>query len=510
MNNHPDDPAASDPTPQAESTEALTPQDAPPSPSVSDSSAMESDARASAWTAWFRAGLRASVLRPIRAPDGPSMNQMVVIVGFCLLLGIAVTRVQIAGPASFSFRNWLYGWATTGLMFAGAWLVQNERGSKPTHASPVAAWYLLACIASIPINLLTTAYSYAYSNGLLADKKNLVWAQWLIFSVVVIWYAGATWRIGAAINSSKRVTALLTGWTVVVMLMGASVLNAIPWKLEYIDDGDGDDDDAPSLTLSQEVFETQQALLTKALSTIETRKSGGPQIYAVIFAPYSQDVFLRESKMVQELLEERFGAKEHTIRLVNHPSTTKTVPWATNLNLERTLASIAAAMDKDKDVLVIYLTSHGGSDFKLSAFHYPLEVEDLTGERLGLLLEEAGIKNRVIAVSACYSGGWVDPLKGDSTLIMTAADKDHTSFGCGSKSELTYFGRALFDEQLRKTYSFEEAFKAAVPVIESREKEAGKDDGFSNPQISVGAGIKKILDKWASDQAAPAAAPTSR
>ena len=69
---------------------------------------------------------------------------------------------------------------------------------------------------------------------------------------------------------------------------------------------------------------------------------------------------------------------------------------------------------------------------------------------------------------------------------MTAADAQHTSYGCGKRSKLTFFGRALFDEQLRTTHSFEQAFAAAVPVIRQREIEAGKDDGFSNPQISVG------------------------
>ena len=96
-------------------------------------------------------------------------------------------------------------------------------------------------------------------------------------------------------------------------------------------------------------------------------------------------------------------------------------------------------------------------------------------------------------VSACYSGGWVQPLAADHTLVMTAADATHTSYGCGKLSELTFFGRALFDEQLRSTHSFEQAFANAVPIIKAREIEAGKADGFSNPQISVGAQTAPIL-----------------
>ena len=89
--------------------------------------------------------------------------------------------------------------------------------------------------------------------------------------------------------------------------------------------------------------------------------------------------------------------------------------------------------------------------------------------------------------------GWIEPLATDSTLIMTAADATHTSYGCGRLSELTFFGRAVFHEQLRHTHSFTEAFAKAVPLIQQREVEAGKADGFSNPQIRVGPQITPVL-----------------
>ncbi len=57
-------------------------------------------------------------------------------------------------------------------------------------------------------------------------------------------------------------------------------------------------------------------------------------------------------------------------------------------------------------------------------------------------------------VSACYAGGFIEPLKDDRTLVITAADAHHTSFGCGAESDFTYFGKAYFDQALRATYSF--------------------------------------------------------
>ena len=73
----------------------------------------------------------------------------------------------------------------------------------------------------------------------------------------------------------------------------------------------------------------------------------------------------------------------------------------------------------------------------------------------------------------------------------TAADATHTSFGCGNESDFTYFAKAVFDEQLRETYSFEQAFARAVPII--REREQGKQEEFSNPQIATGAAIRAKL-----------------
>jgi hypothetical protein len=99
----------------------------------------------------------------------------------------------------------------------------------------------------------------------------------------------------------------------------------------------------------------------------------------------------------------------------------------------------------------------------------------------------------VILVSACFSGGWIEPLASDTSLVITASDAEHTSYGCGRLSELTFFGRALFDEQLRQTHSFTQAFERARPVIARREVEAGKPDGPSNPQLRLGAGLTPVL-----------------
>jgi hypothetical protein len=173
-------------------------------------------------------------------------------------------------------------------------------------------------------------------------------------------------------------------------------------------------------------------------------------VYGIVFAPYaSEDVFLRESTMVAGVLAQRFDAQGRVLQLVNH-MTTGDAALGHAAEPARAVDAAAASMDKDEDVLVVYLTSHGGSDFR-----WPPRTGRSTSRRcrprqLREALDAAGIRHRVVAVSACYSGGWVEPLASDTTLVMTAADATHTSYGCGHRSPLTFFGRAMFDEQLRR------------------------------------------------------------
>jgi hypothetical protein len=229
-------------------------------------------------------------------------------------------------------------------------------------------------------------------------------------------------------------------------------------------------------------------------------------LYAITFAPYAEEaVFRNESSMVAEVMRKRFDSGGRTVQLLNHNETAADIPWATPLNLQRAITRFAQVMDRDEDVFFLYMTSHGARDGQLAARFWPLEVATLTPATLKKWLDAAGIRHRVIVVSACYSGTWIEALADDNTLVMTAADADHTSYGCGNKSDLTFFGRAMFDEQLRvSTRSFEQAHRAARDIIRRREIDAGKEDGYSNPQIRVGSAIRGRLSQLEQRLAAPA------
>ena len=123
----------------------------------------------------------------------------------------------------------------------------------------------------------------------------------------------------------------------------------------------------------------------------------------------------------------------------------------------------------------------------------PLDLTEVTPGSLRQAIADAHIGTRVIAVSACYAGTYLAPLSNASALVMTAADATHTSFGCSNEADFTYFGKAVFDEALRQTFSFPEAFARAVPVLRERETKVSHD--FSNPQIAEGDQAKATLER---------------
>ncbi|MDB5942200.1 MAG: putative rane protein [Ramlibacter sp.] len=443
-------------------------------------------------SAWLREGLRAGfLLRPRVGAAQPTRTQLLLVLLGVLGLQLMLARFEIDGPALFDLRGWLAPqWSTAVVLLLAWWVLPSPAPAGGTPAG-VPAWFTLWMLAALPVtvvaSLLAIADAHRAMPRLLAANA---WAAWGVYFLLIAWLLVAAVRLTSFFGVARVRQAILVLGLAAVFGVDAWQFTDRPWQL---DTSKVEAPDTPRLELSQQTFENQQALWRKTVDALPAQRPGVTDVYGLVFAPYArEDVFLRESSMVAGLLKDRFDARG-VLHLLNNPATTQTHPWATPQNLERAIEALAGRMDRENDLLVVYMTSHGASDFKLAASHWPLSVETVSPGELRAALDKAGIRHRVIAISACYSGGWIEPLASETTLVMTAADAIHTSYGCGRLSPLTFFGRAVFDEQLRKTHSFEKAFAAAVPLIRQREIEAGKQDGFSNPQISIGEQIKPLL-----------------
>jgi peptidase C13-like protein len=237
---------------------------------------------------------------------------------------------------------------------------------------------------------------------------------------------------------------------------------------------------------SEPVLAAQSFLLDHLLEKLDDERPGVTDLYFVGFAPYGlQDVFRKDVEAAQKVMNERWGTSGRSIVLINNPQTLLTTPFATVTNLRETLNEIGGAIDAENDVVMVYLASHGSPDHRLAAAQPPLSLVELTPAGLRQMLDDAGIHWRIVVVSSCFSGGYIDPLKDDRTLVIAASQSDRISFGCGDRSEATFFGEAFFQQGLATADSFESAFEIAKKRVDEREKSEGYTPP-SNPQIWMG------------------------
>ena len=308
---------------------------------------------------------------------------------------------------------------------------------------------------------------------------------WAIASVLRTQHLLAPWRAPGA----KTAAVLLA----VMVLAMAYIPRDEPWAAV---EQQVDETPQPGL-LHEELFHLQGGLLQRELNRLAVQRPGIADLYFLGAAPYArQDTFVRELSVIRKLMEERFDTDGRTLALANHPSTVGALPLATASNLRTALMQFGEVMNIEEDVLVLFVTTHGSAQHELAFDYPPLQLRQVNPTALARMLADSGIKWKLIVLSACYSGGFIEALKDDNTMIVTASDATHTSFGCEASSEFTWFSRAYFDEALRDearrgSFSFAGAFDRARTSVAAQEKSAGFE--ASNPQMFVGAAMREKM-----------------
>lgn len=245
----------------------------------------------------------------------------------------------------------------------------------------------------------------------------------------------------------------------------------------------------------EQVLYAQPRMMRDALSQLTPRVPGKPNLYLLAFAgDGGEDVFRNEAEYAAELFTKRFGATAHALVLENNPATLTTHPLANWSNLDAALSGLDKVMRPEQDILLLYVTSHGSEDHSLLVDMDPLPLDQIGAQDLAGILSQHRFKWKVLVINACYSGGFVPPLRGPGTLVLTAARTDRSSFGCGSESDITYFGHAWLEDALNHTDNFVDAFKHAQSEIALWEKQDKLTP--SEPQIDIGSGIESQLTLW--------------
>ena len=274
----------------------------------------------------------------------------------------------------------------------------------------------------------------------------------------------------------SRSSAVLAGQRCLRGLIGAAFLWLIPFAPVA-------GASRPAVEIAR-TLQLQNELLGRTLKALRPAATGGPHLFFVGFAGYGpQAVFKREVLAVRRFFDARYGTEGRSVALVNHASTLNELPLASAGNLDRTLQHLGRLMNPSRDVLFLFLTSHG-EDGRFVVEMPRFGLASLTPQQLKDMLKRSGIKNSVIVLSACHAGSFLPALADPTTLVIAAARADRSSFGCDDRREWTYFGEAYFDRALRAEPSFVGAFERARELIATWEAKAKLEPSL--PQIGGG------------------------
>lgn len=141
---------------------------------------------------------------------------------------------------------------------------------------------------------------------------------------------------------------------------------------------------------------------------------------------------------------------------------------------------------QDGDGCLVFITSHGSP-----AGFYIRGQNPLTPTKFNqILASTCGKRPTVILVSACYSGIFAEPLmEAPNRIILTAARKDKTSFGCSAEAQYTYWDGCLV-ESLPKSKTWAELSQVVEKCIQR--KETGGGFSHSYPQARIGSEVKDL------------------
>lgn len=233
-------------------------------------------------------------------------------------------------------------------------------------------------------------------------------------------------------------------------------------------------------------------LMGDSLAHLAPQRPQQLDVYLLVASMWNDPVFEREATQAEAILRERLGAEGRSVLLSAGGQGGRRYPAATPDNFAAALGRIGQIIDPAEDLVVVFVTSHGSPDGSVAMREADRLYSALRPVHLRDNLAQAGIRNRVVIVSACFSGAFLAPLIDANTVVMTAAAADRTSFGCQPERDWTFFGDAYFNHALRGGASLVGAFDQAKVMIDGWERERGLTPP-SNPQRYVGANAAALL-----------------
>ena len=120
------------------------------------------------------------------------------------------------------------------------------------------------------------------------------------------------------------------------------------------------------------------------------QRRGVVEGYVVVAALEGDPVFNREAREAGRVLARRFDAKGRTLVLASDEGSDTANGAATPDGLAHVLGSVAAVMNRDEDVLILYTTSHGSPHAGLNYRDPARGIAVISPSQLAAMLDQAG------------------------------------------------------------------------------------------------------------------------
>ena len=447
----------------------------------------------------LRLGARAAIWR---ITSDPPLVGLPVLLVFAALLAAVRIALQLAEAGSWHIftpygLNAVVAWIAVELAVAALFVRPDAR------ATALSAMFVLSVVGE-------AATAAMRGVAMLLAARAAQSAPWIdkalvigFYALAVVWWVGAmTCIVGSLENrSGLRLMGKIAALWLALFIANAAIPHVPVFLPPDYDERDANwwevasalyqarSGTAPRVDIAQ-IEKAQSPLLQQEVARLAPAHQGETDIFTLGIAGWDEpDVFVKELDGGLDAMANVLPIKGRIVRLVNRADTLDTVPLANFQNFAAAVHAIGNVMDKGGDVFILFMTSHG--DRSGFALQLPGGNTELTPQQVAQTLDHEGIMNRVVIISACYSGIFVPPLANDNTIVITAADAQHSSFGCAPERDWTYFGDAFFRQSVHPGLDFAGALEHARLLIHGWEMMDKAPP--SNPQGSFGPAVVEKL-----------------
>jgi hypothetical protein len=411
--------------------------------------------------------------RALEAPD----FAIALLAFLSVVLLIGLDRIGVGPKAEFSyFGVQALACKTLGLLGI-AWLIWRT-------TDPQVSWrtvlFVLAGLTLLAVPVRWGIHHFMTGGAALA-------AAWGFFVVQTVYLARAL----TVATGHRQLRAVVI--SLVVLLIGGGLISGYleMGRLWYAPESEELSSYEHTEHEAERLLMSQPARIDAAVASMAPR-SGDTSMYMVGFAGVGeQKVFTGEISLAARVIADRYGTQKRTLLLVNDQRDLESRPLASVTGLKLALADIGKRMNPEHDVLILVISSHGSKDPAISVSNGGIPLNDLTGKDLKQALDAAGIRWRVVIISACHAGAFIPYLLDERSIVIAAAAADRTSFGCSNDRDLTNFGEAFIRDALPGASSMRAAFETARASIAAREHAEGLTP--SMPTAYFGSAMEKRL-----------------